>query len=152
MHSVAVLAFEGVVPVDLALPVAVFGHVRLADGGRGYDVRVCGAGRSVDAGAFRLAPRHGLSALRSADTLIVPGIDRADRPVPPGVLRELRRAAARGARIASICSGAFVLARTGLLDGRRATTHWMGAEGLARRHSAVQVDPEIGSASGWERV
>ncbi|MDV2987473.1 UNVERIFIED_CONTAM: helix-turn-helix domain-containing protein [Methylobacteriaceae bacterium AG10] len=84
---------------------------------------------------------YGLEALVSADTLVIPGIEDPTAPVSQDVLTAIREAWAAGARIASICSGAFVLAATGLLDGRRATTHWLGANQLAQRHPAIDVDP-----------
>ncbi|UOZ10344.1 GlxA family transcriptional regulator [Amycolatopsis sp. WQ 127309] len=142
MHIVAVLAPDRVVPFDLATPIEVFSRTLLPSGRRGYEVRICGASPEVDAGAFTLRPPFGLDGLDDADTVIVPGRD-ANPPVALEVLDALRRAAARGARIASICSGAFILAETGLLDGLRATTHWAGAAELARRHPAIDVDPDV---------
>ncbi|WP_328444288.1 MULTISPECIES: GlxA family transcriptional regulator [unclassified Amycolatopsis] len=142
MHIVAVLAPDRVVPFDLATPIEVFSRTTLPSGRPAYEVRICGASPEVDAGAFTLRPPFGLDGLDDADTVIVPGRD-ANPPVPLDVLDALRRAAARGARIASICSGAFILAETGLLDGLRATTHWAGAAELARRHPAIDVDPDV---------
>jgi transcriptional regulator GlxA family with amidase domain len=84
-----------------------------------------------------------LSTLARADTVVVPGINDLDRPVPAPVLRAIRRAANRGARVASICTGAFVLAASGVLDGLRATTHWLAAADLARRHPSIDLDPNV---------
>jgi transcriptional regulator GlxA family with amidase domain len=84
-----------------------------------------------------------LSWLARADTIIVPGLDDLDRPVPDGVRKALCAAIRRGARVASICTGAFVLASTGALDGLRATTHWLVASELARRHPGITVDPDV---------
>ena len=84
-----------------------------------------------------------LSSLKRADTVIVPGIDNIDRPLPREVVRALRAAINRHARVASICTGAFILARTGALDGLKATTHWLVAQELARRHPAIDVDPDV---------
>lgn len=142
-HVVAVVALDGVNAFDLAIPCEVFGRVRLADGHAPYRVRVCGLTRTVRAGAFALQAPYGLRALASADTIVVPGIADVSRPMPPALLRALRAAHARGARVASICSGAFVLAAAGLLDGRRATTHWLAAAELARRHPTIDVDPNV---------
>ncbi|EYF00559.1 GlxA family transcriptional regulator [Chondromyces apiculatus] len=143
MHVVAVVALEGVVPLDLSIPCGVFDTVRLSDGRAPYQVRVCGVAREVDAGVFTLRVPHGLGALARADTIVLPGILDLDLEVPPALLRALRSAAARGKRVASICSGAFILAATGLLDGRRATTHWHAADTLARRYPAIEVDPTV---------
>lgn len=142
MHTVAVLAFDGVVAVDLALAASAFSFT-LVDGRPGYRVKVCGVARSVETAAFRIELAHGMSALRTAETIVIPGIDRHERPVDERILREVRRAAARGARIASVCSGALVLARTGLLDGMRATTHWAAAGVLQSLHPKVVVDPAV---------
>jgi transcriptional regulator GlxA family with amidase domain len=142
MHTVAVLAMDKVIPFDLATPIEVFTRTRLPGGAAAYRVRVCGAGPTVDAGAFTLRPPWGLDALATADTVVVPGC--ADPTVVADeVLDALRAAAAAGTRIASICWGAFVLAATGLLDGSRATTHWAGAAELAERHPAIDVDPGV---------
>lgn len=143
MHTVAILAFDGIVAVDLVVPADVFGHARLLDGRPAYRVKVCGAAKSVRSTVSNIEVPHRLSAILSADTVIVPGIDRADRHVDASVLQMLRRAAARGARIASVCSGALVLAKTGLLDGLRATTHWRAADELAASHPAIDVDPTV---------
>src|SRR5262245_43502546 len=120
-HRVAVLAVHGVVPFDLAVPVEVFGRTRLADGRPAYQVVVCAAqpGADVDAGTFTLRARHGLAALAAADTVVVPGNGDPAVPLDDAVLDALRAAAGRGARVASICSGAFILAAAGLLDGLR---------------------------------
>ena len=143
VHRVAIVALEGVVPFDLAVPCEVFGRVQLPGGRPGYEVRVCSVRREVNAGAFTLKTRHGLARLAQADTVILPGIADVSRPIPRPLIKALRAAAARGARVASICSGAFVLAATGLLDGRRATTHWLATDELARRFPALDVDPNV---------
>ncbi|MBW4718058.1 GlxA family transcriptional regulator [Saccharothrix obliqua] len=143
MHTVAVLALDGVIPFDLSTPIEVFTRTRLPDGRSAYRVIVCGAAPTVDAGSFTIAVRHGLADLATADTVVVPGCTAPTAPIPAEVLDALRAAAARGTRIASICSGAFVLAATGLLDGLRATTHWLAAPLLAARHPAVTVDPDV---------
>lgn len=143
MHTVAVLALDGVLAFDLSTPLEVFGRTRLPDGRAAYRVRVCSPSREVDAGAFTLRAPWGLDALAEADTIILPGCADPTLPVPPEVLDALRAAAARGTRIASVCVGAFVLAATGLLDGLRATTHWLGAAALAAMHPEVDVDPDV---------
>lgn len=143
MHIVAVVALPSVISFDLATPSEVFGRLRLPDGTAAYELRVCGPQREVDAGGYDVRVRHGLSALAKAHTIMIPGIVELDMPLPEALLSGLRRAYARGARIASICTGAFVLAASGLLDGLRATTHWLAADELARRFPRVQVDPNV---------
>ncbi|WP_320777364.1 GlxA family transcriptional regulator [Streptomyces sp. CRN 30] len=143
MHTIAVLALDQVVPFDLSTPVEVFSRTRLPDGRPGYRVRVCAERPEVDAGAFTLRAPWGLEGLEDADTVIVPGTADATAPVGPAVRDALRAAAARGTRIASICSGTFPLAATGLLDGLRATTHWLAAGLLADRHPEIEVDPAV---------
>jgi len=143
MHIVAVLALDGVIAFDLSTPLEVFSRTFLPDGSPAYDVRVCALGSEVDAGAFVVRAPYGLDVLEVADTVILPGVADVAVGVPGEVVSALRAAAARGTRIASICAGAFVLAATGLLDGRRATTHWLAAGRLAERFPAVEVDPGV---------
>lgn len=143
MHKVAVLAFDGVVGTDVVLPAETFRQVRLPDGSPGYDVKICGVARSIETALFRMDVTHGLAAARAADTIIVPGGESAECVVDERFLTLLRRCAARGARVASVCSGALVLARTGLLDGKPATTHWAAADVLQSRHPEIKVDPAV---------
>jgi transcriptional regulator GlxA family with amidase domain len=142
-HRVAVVAFDGVVLGDLATPCEVFGRVRNAEGRSRYDVRICSSQREVRSDHVTLNVPWRLSSVGRADTIIVPGIDPVDLPLPEDLLRALRRAAGRGARVASICSGAFVLARTGVLRGLKATTHWRAAPELARRFPEIEVNPDV---------
>ncbi|MFI5288639.1 MAG: GlxA family transcriptional regulator [Polyangia bacterium] len=137
------LAFDGVVLGDLATPCEVFGRVRGPDGREPYEVRVCSLAPKVATEHLSLEVRWRLASLRRADTVFVPGVDDLERQIPAALLRAIRRAADRGARVASICTGAFVLAATGVLDGLRATTHWRAAAELVRRHPAIEVDPAV---------
>ncbi|MEV5427888.1 helix-turn-helix domain-containing protein [Streptomyces sp. NPDC052701] len=144
MHSVVILVLDEVVPFDMAAPMQVFDWTRLPDGRPAYRVRLCAESPQVRAdGGFALRVDRGLEALADADTVIVPG--RSPRAAPPSarVLDALRQAARAGTRIASVCVGAFVLAEAGLLDGLRATTHWVAAAELARRHPRVEVQPDV---------
>ncbi|GAA1791154.1 helix-turn-helix domain-containing protein [Planosporangium flavigriseum] len=143
MHTVTVLALDNVIPFDLSTPIEVFTRTRLPDGRPAYRVRICAATPTVDAGTFTLQAPWGLDALAEADTIILPGCADPAVPVPNDVLDALRQAAAGGTRIASICSGAFILAATGLLDGHRATTHWLAADTLAKLHPSIEVDPDV---------
>ncbi|HEV2372476.1 MAG TPA: helix-turn-helix domain-containing protein [Streptosporangiaceae bacterium] len=143
MHIVAVLALDRVVPFDLSTPIEVFTRTRLPDGRPGYEVRVCAEHPETDAGAFTLRAPWGLSGLDGSDTIIVPGTAVPDAPLPETVRGALRAAAAGGTRIASICSGTFPLAATGLLDGLSATTHWAAADLLAATYPDIKVDPDV---------
>jgi transcriptional regulator GlxA family with amidase domain len=107
-----------------------------------YDFTVCGPA-AVRIGRFRLEPDAGLDRLRRADTVIVPGWADIDEEPPAQLVDAVREAHEAGARVASLCTGAFVLAAAGLLDGRRATTHWAHTEALAARHPRVDVDPDV---------
>jgi transcriptional regulator GlxA family with amidase domain len=142
MHRIVVLALDDVIAFDLATPVEVLGRVVDEQGDALYDVRVAGPEPSAGAGPMRIEVPHGLDALDDADTVLVPGRYDPTAPIDPAALDAVRRAAGRGARIASICVGALDLAATGLLDGLRATTHWRAAELLAARHPAVDVTPD----------
>ncbi|MFE6000754.1 GlxA family transcriptional regulator [Streptomyces sp. NPDC056454] len=143
MHTVAVLALDQVIPFDLSTPIEVFTRTRLPDGRPGYQIRVCAERPEVDAGAFTLRAPWGLDGLTGADTIIVPGTATPTAPLSPAVRDTLLAAARAGTRIASICSGTFPLAATGLLDGLRATTHWLAADLLAAAHPEVEVDPDV---------
>ncbi|MFC0554538.1 GlxA family transcriptional regulator [Planotetraspora thailandica] len=143
MHTIAILALNDVVAFDLSTPIEVFGRTRLPDGRNPYRIRVCGPEPEVRSAAFTVKVSWGLEALAEAETIMVPGCSEQAAPPPPHVLEELRRAAAQGTRIASICSGAFILAAAGLLDGLTATTHWVAAAELAERFPLVDVRPDV---------
>lgn len=143
MHDVAVVAMHGVVPFDLSIPCEVFGRARPPDPEDGYRVRVCGEAPEVRAGAFSIRAPWTLEHVARAGTVVLPGVENPALPVPEPVLEAVRAAARNGARIASICSGAFALAATGLLDGQRVTTHWLAAPMLAALYPALTVDPAV---------
>ena len=143
MHTVAVLALPDTIAFDLCTATETFGRVMLPSGEPGYRVLVCGAEPIVTAGPMRIGTDHGIDAVAEADTIVVPGRNDATVATPGGVLRALKAAYATGTRIASICTGAFTLAEAGLLDGRRATTHWLAADVFRATFPAVHLDPDV---------
>ncbi len=139
--SVAIVVYDGVSLFELGAACDVFGDH--SGGAPLYEVSVCAASPSVttDAGLSIQVPA-GLDALRRARTVVATPTS-LDEQVPVAVLDALREARARGARILSLCTGAFVLAAAGLLDGHAVTTHWSECAELARRHPRVRVDPRV---------
>lgn len=137
-HRVAVLVLPLVLPIDLGIPTQIFN----ARPNTPYELTVCAAvrGSVTTSTGFTVGDTAGLPALTQADTIIVPGYWDYQRPPAPEVTAALRLASSRGARIASICTGAFALAAAGLLDGRTVTTHWASADDLERIHPQVRVD------------
>jgi transcriptional regulator GlxA family with amidase domain len=141
-RTVAIAVTDGMLHFELALATEVFGADMTGVADPWYRVAVCGPG-AVRVGRFRVEPDSGLDRLPSADTVIVPGWADVDRDPPVELVDAVRAAHAAGARVASLCTGAFVLAAAGLLDGRRATTHWAHTRVLADRHPRVEVDPDV---------
>jgi len=141
---IAVVAFNDILPFHLSVPCGVFAAV-LRDEQSPFRLRVCSAeGKRVrSASGFLIATDYGLEELRNADIVIVPSWRSAEERPPEALLEALRRAAARGKRIVGLCMGAFVLGHAGLLDGRRATTHWVATGELAERFPATEVDPDV---------
>ena len=136
-HRVVVLALDRVIPLDMALPVEVFAQAP-------YRVQVCAPGPVVrTTTGFTINADAGLRGLSYADTVVVPGYRPHDVPLEPAVLAAVRRAHLRGARMISICTGAFALAQAGLLDGRPATTHWRNTDELARLYPAIDVRGDV---------
>jgi transcriptional regulator GlxA family with amidase domain len=145
ISSVAVLAYEGVSTFGLGVTAEIFGCDRSAEGLPSYDYAVTAAVPAVirtDVG-LPIVVEAGLDRLSAADLGIVVCWDQTDVLPPASVLEALRAITERGGRVLSQCTGAFVLAAAGLLDGRRATTHWKWAGELARRYPAVHVDPDV---------
>jgi transcriptional regulator GlxA family with amidase domain len=147
-HEVAVLALPGCIAFELGLPHRLLGSAVDGQDRPLYRVRVAtldGAPVRTSAG-FSVQPEHDGSLLDSAQTVVVPGVQGGTAMTEgaiPADLRTALRDAAGHARVLSICTGAFVLAAAGLLDGRPATTHWMHAEALARLFPSVTVDPDV---------
>ncbi|MBO4204909.1 helix-turn-helix domain-containing protein [Micromonospora echinofusca] len=144
-RTVSVLAYPGMSVFETGIVTEVFGLPRPEFDVDWYDLTVCAEvpGPVDVVGGASLYTRHGLDAFAAAQTVIVPGVPDVDVGPSPRLVDALHRAHRRGARIVSICSGAFALAGAGLLDGRRATTHWRYADRLRQRHPAVDVDPGV---------
>lgn len=140
---VAVLLFSGGPIFESSIPLSVFGIDRQDAGVPRYRLLVCGGeeGPLRTTGGLELTTPYGLEAISRAGTVVVPAWRSITSPPPPEALEALRRAHEEGARIVGLCTGAFVLAAAGLLDGRPATTHWMYAPTLAKRYPSVHVDP-----------
>src|SRR5579859_7174089 len=145
VHTVAVYAFDGMSPFELGYVVEVFGLPRPELGVPWYELKVCAeSARPLRAvGGFTLATDYGLDDFAAADTVIVTAVPDVRGEVPAALISALRHAHERGARVVSICSGAFALAAAGLLDGREVATHWQYAELLQRRHPEIRVNPDV---------
>ena len=143
LRDIAAVVVDGVAPFELGVVCEVFGTDRTADGFPAFDFAVCSpGGQPVQTTAgFVLQPSHGLDRLACADLVAVPALPVSE--VPGELLDALRAAAARGARVLSLCTGAFVLGEAGLLDGRDCTTHWRHAAELAERFPAARVDANV---------
>ena len=148
MHRIAVLLLPPVVGFDAAIPPLLFSNATDADGNALYEVVTCALtpGPVAATTGFAVLPAAGPEALETADTVVIPGtrypparIDGVLAPEASEVLARIRR----GTRLVSICTGAFVLAAAGLLDGRRATTHWKFADDMRRLHPQVLVDENV---------
>ncbi|MFK8907355.1 helix-turn-helix domain-containing protein [Streptomyces sp. YS-3] len=146
LKNVAAVLLEDVHPFELGVICEVFGIDRQEEGLPAYDFALVAAeSPSVRAvPGFTISTPHGLDRLEEADLIAIPvGDDFHTRDFPPALLEALRRAVARGARVLSVCVGAFVLGAAGLLDGRRCTTHWRYADALARRYPRARVEPGV---------
>ncbi|WP_138906628.1 helix-turn-helix domain-containing protein [Streptomyces chryseus] len=147
LKNVAVALVDGVNPFELGVLCEVFGIDRSDQGLPVYDFAVCAAEPgpiAARSGAFSISVPHGLDRLESADLIAIPADQHCEaRTYPEPLLDALRRAVERGARVLSVCSGAFVLGAAGLLDGRRCTTHWRHSAELARRHPRAKVEPDV---------
>lgn len=142
-HRVAILAYSGVNVFELGLVFEIFELSRALQDC--YDVVICSehAGEQFKAGPISIVTEHGFEELAGAKTVVVPGWIDIDVAPPGGVLEQLKRAHAAGKRVVSICSGVFLLAAAGLLDGRRAAVHWSQAKTLAERHPRIHVDADV---------
>jgi len=165
-HLVVALAYDQLCTFEFGCVVEVFALPRPELGVRWYRFAVCAAERGPlrAAGGFTMTAPRSLTLLDTADTIIIPGWRNASEPPPAALITRLRAAYRRGARICSICSGVFVLAAAGLLDGRPVTTHWRYAKLLTERYPEVvvkidalyvddgQIVTSAGSAAGLDMM
>ncbi|MFM9372182.1 GlxA family transcriptional regulator [Streptomyces sp. Da 82-17] len=144
LHRVVALLTPPQSPFELACASEVFGTVPQDEQAR-YSFQVCAEhpGPLQTTAGYAMLVDAGIEALQEADTVVVPARQPPDAPVPSRVTDALRAAHRRGTRIVAICTGAFVLAQAGLLDGRRATTHWRRAAQLAAAFPEVTVDEDV---------
>jgi AraC family transcriptional activator FtrA len=144
LSDVAVVVAEPVPAFELGILSEIFGLPRIDPGLPRFRYAVCAADRRPlrTSTGFEVTPTDGWARLETADLIMVTGASPPVAPPGPDLVAALRRAAGRGATVAAVCTGAFVLAETGLLDGRTATTHWAYAKELARTHPAVTVVPD----------
>jgi len=142
MHTVALATAGNLLHFELGVAYEIFGNPPLDAKDDWYDVLLCGPG-PVQVGPFQVQPDAGLERLASADTVIVPACVDVDEPPPTDLVDAVRSAHESGARIVSLCTGAFVLGAAGLLDGRLATTHWAHTDELSARHPQAMVDPDV---------
>ncbi|MEF2528865.1 MULTISPECIES: helix-turn-helix domain-containing protein [Streptomyces] len=142
MTAVALAVTDGMLHFEMALALEVFGSDLRHIADPWYELSLCGP-EAVSAGRFRLEPDAGLDSLPRAHTVIVPGWADTGAAPPAQLVDAVRAAHLAGARIVSLCTGAYVLAAAGVLDGLRATTHWAHAADLAARHPQVTVDPDV---------
>src|ERR1700720_2543629 len=144
-RRVATLLYDGLSIFEFGIVVEIFGLPRPELEVDWYKFETCSHQRGPlrTTGGVHVQARRGLRTLQQAGTIVISGWKRTSEPPPESLLKALRSAHARGARLVSICSGAFVLAATGLLDGKRATTHWRYAEELASRFPKILVDPGV---------
>ena len=142
-HRVVALAYDRLCTFEFGCTVELFGLPRPELEVPWYDFAVCAAERGPirAMGGIEVRVPHSLRMLDSADTIVIPGWRDANEAPPEALLRKLRAAYDRGARLCSICSGVFILAAAGVLHGKRATTHWKYAELLAARHPDIVVEP-----------
>jgi AraC family transcriptional regulator, transcriptional activator FtrA len=143
-HRVAVLAYEGLCTFEFGVVVEMFGLPR-PELESWYSFSVCGLenGPLRATGGISVVPQRGLAGLQQADTIIIPGWRNPDEAPPQKLIRALLKAHKRGARLVSICSGVFVLGATGLMNGRRATTHWRYLDKLTHAFPLIQLQPDV---------
>lgn len=143
--KVVVLAYDGLCTFEFGIAYEIFGLARPEMGRNWYRYATCAIdrGRLRAAGGLSVEVEGGINTLSTADLIVIPGWRAIDAPVPDRLTHALKRAYARGARVMSLCSGIAVLAASGFLDGRRATTHWRYAETIRKLHPKIILEPDV---------
>ncbi|UXM94450.1 helix-turn-helix domain-containing protein [Bartonella sp. HY329] len=142
-HKIAILVLDNFVPFDVSIPYDVFSLVKHQNGVNAYDVTICGGDDVCTSHEWQITCKSKLDDLILADTIIIPGLRNPVGFWDPIIFEVLQNAITKGTRIASICSGAFVLAASGVLNGLTATTHWDLIETLAQEYPQVRVKPNV---------
>lgn len=142
-HRLTILVLNGFIPFDVSVPYNIFSQVELQNGSNPYDVSICGHQTVCTSREWQITGSKTLADLVLADTVIIPGLENPLNFNDQQVLDALRLAADRGTRIASICTGACVLAASGLLDGLSATTHWDTVKILGQTYPQIKIEPDI---------
>lgn len=142
-HKVVALAYDGLCTFEFGCTVELFALNRPELGVKWYDFSVCSAERGTlrAAGGIQVRVPNSLALLDQADTIVIPGWRDADDLPSPALVKKIRAAYERGARVCTICSGVFVLAAAGILDGKTVTTHWRYLEKLKQRYPSVNIEP-----------
>lgn len=145
LRTVAVVAMDGTAAFELGVVAEVFGIDRTDDGVPSFDFRVCGEhpGQPVTSTGFGVVPPYGLDALVDADLVALPALNAPQHGYSPAIVAAIQEAAARGAVLLSVCTGAFLLAEAGLLNGLRCTTHWKHIDVFTARYPEAKLDPDV---------
>ncbi len=142
-HRVAFLLLDGVIAADFAGPSELLNRVVLPSGQKAYETRLCNENRFTSMEHYKLETPFDLGAIQWADTVIVPGTQHLFEPLSENIKTSLLAAYKSGKRVISICSGAFILAATGILDGKKATTHWLLSDLLQSHYPNITVNPNV---------
>ncbi|UXA12781.1 helix-turn-helix domain-containing protein [Mycobacterium sp. SMC-8] len=148
MHTVAILAYDGMSGFESGMAAEIFGMTELSERFSAglvrpwYSVKLCSEPKEIRLlGGAVIRTSYGLDDLAAADTIVIPSVRDVSEPISQPLIEAIRTADARDARLVSICSGAFALAAAGALDGRRATTHWIYTDLLGQRYPGIDIDP-----------
>ncbi|MDG9669527.1 helix-turn-helix domain-containing protein [Hahella sp. CR1] len=143
LHKIALLVFDGVAIGDVSVPISLFPYAVNRAGSPIYTVGICSSTERLQTGFLTIAAPNDLSWALSADTLIVPGVDDLETAIPSELIDIIQKAWVKGVRIVSLCTGAFILAQAGILDGAKATTHWKATNEFVKRFKKIKFVPDV---------